>query len=332
MAEAAPHHDAMLEFVSFPDAPFPFPAAAGPQVLKRIRSRAPDVVVLDSIAAAFAAPWLSRRDHSVAAIVHQSPGGIDHRGARTRIQAALDMAAYRRVDRIMVASASLGAELAERGLPDRKIHVVPPGRDVTTRPLGPLPELRAGRAAALLCVGNWIPRKGIADLLEAVARLPPEVATLHLVGDDRADTRYARTIRARLRSMDLRDRVVVHGPLPSHDVARMYAAADVFVLPSVREPYGTVLGEAMAAGLPVVGWHAGNLPHLASSGVEGLIVPAGDIEGLAGALRRISEDESLRARMAAAAGNRARSFPTWQQTAEIFFGLLRDLVETAKKK
>ena len=49
----------------------------------------------------------------------------------------------------------------------------------------------------------------------------------------------------------------------------LYRSADVFVLPSYREPYGTVYGEAMAAGLPVVGWRAGNLPNLARARPRG---------------------------------------------------------------
>ena len=77
-------------------------------------------------------------------------------------------------------------------------------------------------------------------------------------------------MRARLSRPDLAGRVVVHGPLAAERVAALYRAADVFVLPSLREPYGTVWGEAMAVGLPVVGWRAGNLPHLAEHGREGL--------------------------------------------------------------
>jgi glycosyltransferase involved in cell wall biosynthesis len=46
---------------------------------------------------------------------------------------------------------------------------------------------------------------------------------------------------------------MVHGPVPAEQVAVLYREADVFVLPSLREPFGTVWGEAMAAGLPVVG-------------------------------------------------------------------------------
>ena len=67
-------------------------------------------------------------------------------------------------------------------------------------------------------------------------------------------------------------------------MSALYGAADVFVLASTVEPYGTVYGEAMAAGLPVVGWAAGNLPHLAADGVEGRVVPTGDVAGLSAAL------------------------------------------------
>jgi glycosyltransferase involved in cell wall biosynthesis len=192
--------------------------------------------------------------------------------------------------------------------------------------------LRSGRKAALLCIGNWIPRKGIADLLEAVSRLPPDVVTLHLVGDNQVNRRYTQSIRARLQRMDLRDRVVVHGWKSTQEVARMYAAADVFVLPSSREPYGTVYGEAMAAGLPVVGWRAGNLPYLARHGVDGLILPVGDSEGLTRALLTISTDESLRSRLASAAQVRARGFPTWEETAVTFFRRLRELQQRVTKK
>jgi glycosyltransferase involved in cell wall biosynthesis len=107
-------------------------------------------------------------------------------------------------------------------------------------------------------------------------------------------------------------------------VAAFYRDADVFVLPSLREPYGTVYGEAMAAGLPVVGWRAGNLPHLATHDREGLILEPGDSQGLSRALERLATDQPHRHRLAAAAARRAQTFPTWAQTAERFFGELRE--------
>ena len=85
---------------------------------------------------------------------------------------------------------------------------------------------------------------------------------------------------ARLARADLVGRVVVHGPLSLEAVAALYQAADAFVLPSLKEPYGTVYGEAMAFGLPVVGWRAGNLPYLAEHEREGLLAEPGDLPGL----------------------------------------------------
>jgi glycosyltransferase involved in cell wall biosynthesis len=118
-------------------------------------------------------------------------------------------------------------------------------------------------------------------------------------------------------------RVEYHGRLSREEVAALYRDADVFVLPSLREPYGTVYGEAMATGLPVVGWRAGNLPYLAGHEREGLLAEPGDLAGLVSALRRLAEDEELRTRLGAAARKRAATFPTWEQTAEQFFTAVR---------
>jgi glycosyltransferase involved in cell wall biosynthesis len=322
MAELAPACAASVRFVSFPDRPFPLPAVAGPSV--RRQTRGADVVALDSIAAAFLGPWLGRSSAPVVGSLHQPPGGIDHGRLRQAVQAPLDRLAWRRARLLVVASQALGEELAAHGFPPARLRVVPPGRDLPPAPDGPPPDLRRGRRAALLCVGNWVERKGLLELLEATARLPDGLATLHLAGDDRADPGYGDRVRARLARPDLAGQVVVHGPLPAEGVAALYGAADVFVLPSLREPYGTVWGEAMAAGLPVVGWRAGNLPHLAEHGREGLLADPGDVDGLSAALARLAGDVSLRGAMAAAAAERAAGRPTWAESAALFFAALRE--------
>ena len=324
MAELAPDSGAIVRFVSLPERAFPLSSLAGPAVLRRVGA---DVLILDSIAAAFLGPWLPRRFRMpLVGSLHQPPGGIDHGPLRRGVQAPLDRLAYRRARLLLVASQALGDELASQGYPGERIRVVPPGRDLPAAPAGPPVDLRTGRRAGLLCVANWVQRKGILELLEAVARLPDELATLHLAGDDRADRRYAERIRVRLSRPDLAGRVVVHGPLPAERVAALYLAADVFVLPSLREPYGTVWGEAMAAGLPVVGWRAGNLPQLVADGREGLLPSPGDVAGLRRALARLAGDDDLRRRMGAAAGSRAAARPTWAQSAAMFFAALREAV------
>jgi glycosyltransferase involved in cell wall biosynthesis len=321
LAELAPHQNAQLDFVSFRQRAFPLSLADTHEIISEVDGREPDVVVLDSIVAwcmAFAAPQTP-----MVGMLHQPPGGIDSGPLRTRIQAVLDRRAYRHMRRVLVASDSLADMLRPLGLP---IKVVPPGRDVASAAGPPPGDLRGGRKAAFLCVGNWVERKGILSLLEAFAPLAQNAGTLHLVGRTNVERRYARAVWARLGETDLRDRVIVHGALSVGEVAALYAAADAFVLPSLKEPYGTVYGEAMDFGLPVVGWRAGNLPYLATHEKEGLIVSPGDIRGLSLALARLADDPELRTRLGQAGLVRARARPTWDEVAALFFGHLREVV------
>jgi glycosyltransferase involved in cell wall biosynthesis len=325
LAEAAADHDAHVEFVSARWTRNPLTAVPA------------DVVVVDSIAATLATPWSWRYDASsgdrrdgrppLAAILHQPPGGIDHGTLHRSLQSALDRSLYRRCRLLLAASAALADELvAAHRLPADRIVVVAPGADVAPVPAG-RPDLRQGRSAAFLSVGNWMARKGTIELLDAFAGVDSDVAILHLIGRDDVEPRYSSRVRGRLQRADLAGRVVYHGAVSPAEVAAMYRAADAFVLPSYREPYGTVYGEALAAGLPVVGWRAGNLPYLADDGREGVIVEPGDVAGLTAALRRLATDGEWRAGLSVAARERGRRLPTWHDTATAFFGALRALVE-----
>jgi glycosyltransferase involved in cell wall biosynthesis len=332
MADAAPMHGARIVFQSFPEWPFPLAALRGPALVRRLKELRASAVLLDSIAAAFAGPVLATRrlDLPVIAVLHQPPGGIDHGTVRTWAQAPLDRLALRRADLLIAASDHLAEQLVEAGVARSSLRVVPPGRDVAPPPAGPVQDLRHGRAAAFLTVANWLPRKGILELLEAFARLPADAATLHLAGDESAEARYEARVRSRLEKGDLTGRVVRHGSIARDDVAGLYRAADVFVLPAAREPYGTVWGEAMAFGLPVVGWRAGNLPYLAEDEREGLLVETGDVAALSQALSELAFDRALRARLGAAAKRRALTRPTWEDSAAHFFAAIRE--EVGEKK
>ncbi len=329
MAEAARAHSARIPFISFPEWPFPLAALRGASVLRRFETLGPSALLLDSIAAAFAGPVLATRRFGVpvVAVLHQPPGGIDHGAVRERAQAPLDRLALRRADLLIAASDHLAEQFVEAGFSRSRIRVVPPGRDVAPPPEGPPLDLRKGRRAGFLTVANWLPRKGIFELLEAFAQLPVETGTLHLAGDDTADTRYAARVRSRLAKTDLTGRVIVHGSLALEEVAALYRAADVFVLPATREPYGTVWGEAMAFGLPVVGWRAGNLPYLAEDRREGLLVEPGDTGALSRALIQLALDGDMRSMLGTAAKRRALSRPTWEASAALFFAAIREVVE-----
>jgi glycosyltransferase involved in cell wall biosynthesis len=326
MAAAAADHRAEVRFDRIPSLPWPIPTLPAARTL-RAAAEGSHAILLDSIAAAFAAPWIARIRTPVVAVVHQPPGGVGHGRVHSGAQRTLDGLAYRSAAGIVAAAETLVDDLREIGVPADRIVVVPPGSDVPIASRPPL-DLRRGRATSVLCVANWTPSKGILELVDAFATLPEGAATLWLVGAVDTDRRYAERVRRRLAAPDLVDRVVVRGSVPIEEVGRLYRSADVFALCSFVDAYGTAWAEAIAAGLPVVGWRAGNLPRLADHDREALMADPGDLAGLASALRAITTDPSVRKRLAAGARRRAQTLPTWRASTDRFFASVRELLRS----
>jgi glycosyltransferase involved in cell wall biosynthesis len=326
MAEAAPGHGAEIRFASIPALPWPAAVAAAGSTVRAASDRS-NGILLDSIAAAPAAPWIGRPRVPFVAVVHQRPGGLGHARLASGVLGALDRSAYRRATGAIVASESLIEDLRRAGVPSERIRVVHPGCDVPVA-AGPPLDLRRGRGVAVLCVANWSPTKGILELVDAFAALPPDAATLWLVGSQDVDRTYAGLVRQRIASDWLSERVVATGAMPIDEVGRFYRFADVFAMCSTVDAYGTAWAEAISAGLPVIGWRAANLPRLAEDGREALMPAPGHHRGLASALRTITTDAAVRDRLAAGARQRARTLPTWDRSAERFFRAVRELLHT----
>jgi glycosyltransferase involved in cell wall biosynthesis len=110
----------------------------------------------------------------------------------------------------------------------------------------------------------------------------------------------------------------------SEQVADCLAAFDLFLFPSRREGLGSILLDAMAAGLPVVATRVGGIPELIEAGRNGRLVEAGDIDGLVRAVAELARDPDTRARMGEANRQRARDFSAGIM-AERYLGLYREL-------
>ncbi|MGI9028599.1 MAG: glycosyltransferase family 4 protein [Ilumatobacteraceae bacterium] len=335
IAELADAHGAEIRFVVMPSRPFPLAIVDGPAALREAREGA-DVMVVDSLASNTLGPWISAglgRDVPIVGSVHQDVGGVDSGAVRRVLQARLDRMAWAGAAHLVVPSEHLAAQLVAHGLDRSTITVVQPGRDLPLPRVDhravPAVDLRRGRRTALLCVASWLPNKGVVELLDAVAALPEPLAMLHLVGDEDVDRPYRRRVLQRLDRYRFDGRVVRHGIVAPEDIGALYAAADAFVLASASESYGMVYGEAMVAGLPIVGWAGGNLANLVDDGVEGRVVPTGDGEGLIAALVELSTDGAMRERLGHAARVRAAGLPTWAETAERFFTVCREVAAVA---
>ena len=146
------------------------------------------------------------------------------------------------------------------------------------------------------------------DLLEAFARANVPNSYLVFAGDGPERSNLER----RATELGLADRVRFLGFLNQSQLPSAYCAADLFVLPSLFEPFGLVVNEAMLCGLPVaVSDRVGAKFDLVRPDENGYVFPAGDVEALAAILRQILPDAEKRARMGAAARQRME---TWSPT------------------
>lgn len=166
------------------------------------------------------------------------------------------------------------------------------------RAAGARNERQEAKQVHILYVGAICEPKGVPELLLACEELMERVpgAILTLVGGPQYPGHYER-IQALYQTLKHADRMRFVGPLFGEDLARAYADADVFVLPSHSEGLPMVLLEAMAAGLPIVSTAVGGIPDVIAEGRNGLLVPPRDGKALLGALERIVESGDLRARM-----------------------------------
>ena len=157
---------------------------------------------------------------------------------------------------------------------------------------------RSGRdGCTFLYVGRLDPEKGLDTLLEAFREVPGELALVG-AGSDEQRLRALAGERVRFEGAKDRDELVDH-----------YRDADVFVLPSRSEPWGMVLNEAAAAGLPLVATEeSGAARDLIEEGVNGFRVPAGDVSALRERLTRLAADAELRASAGARSRELARRF------------------------
>ena len=201
---------------------------------------------------------------------------------------------------------------AYRPTPER-VHVARPGVDAAPR------AVADADGARLLCVGAVTPVKGQDLLVAALAWVADRAWRCTCVGPLDRSPGFVRVVRRAVRDAGLEERVRLPGPRAGEELAAAYAAADALVLTSRVETYGMVVTEALARGLPVLGWEVGGvgeaLGATADGARPGVLVPAGDVPALAGALRRWLADADLRHRLRAAAAERRRLLAGWPETA-----------------
>jgi glycosyltransferase involved in cell wall biosynthesis len=200
------------------------------------------------------------------------------------------------------------------GVPRDRIVIAPNAVDLSIFSVDPD---RSGRdGCRFLYVGRLAPEKGLDLLLRAFERVPGELV---IAGSGPQQDELRRLVDGRVHLV---------GQVPREKLPALYAEADCFILPSRSEPWGMVLNEAAAAGLPLVATEAVGAGYdLIEDGVNGYRVPVDDEDALVDVLQRVAADQSWRA----GAGERSRELTegyTGEAWAERVRALADDLAGT----
>jgi glycosyltransferase involved in cell wall biosynthesis len=199
----------------------------------------------------------------------------------------------RRADGLIVASSQARDRLRAFGVPDERIHLGIQSADLAPfRNAGQSHDGR--RPLTVLTVGRLVPDKNIGSLLEACARagLSGESATLEIVGTGFLESE----LKDQARRLGVPARF--GGYVPPAELPQIFATADIYALVSTYEPFGVVVREAAAAGLPIICSRvAGAAGDAAIDGLNAILVDPDETEQIASALRRLVDDPKLRERM-----------------------------------
>ena len=190
------------------------------------------------------------------------------------------------------------------------------------------------KGLVVLFVGRLTEKKGVVHLIDAMesAELRDIEATLAIVGEGP----LMRELKERVDRLGLQERIRFLGAMGHDTLPEALASSDIFCVPSVVARNGdldgtpTVMFEAGASGLPIIGSDLAGIPTMVVHERTGLLTLPGDASSLAVAIRRLLLDEKLRARLGAAAQEHARNF-SWVRIAERFVPIINGVISGTTK-
>jgi glycosyltransferase involved in cell wall biosynthesis len=227
------------------------------------------------------------------------------------------------VRHVIVTSRSTERTLVADGVAHSHLSVVEPG---VWMPIARDPQDRAGDGVVrMLCVATVQEGKGHELLIDALAPLAHMPWHLQCVGSLTRSPATVRRLKHQLQRLRLIERVALVGELPHAALSERYLAADLFVLPTLRESYGMAVAESLAYGLPVISTRTGAIPELV--GAAGLLTEPGNRDSLHAALERMLTDDALRESLRAAALAARPRLTLWPQVCERMAGILDRICE-----
>lgn len=320
------------------DALLPHMDAFADELEARWRAERPDVVHshfwMSGLAATRAAARLDipvvHTFHALGVVKQRHQGDADP-SPPERAQAERDLLAA--ADRIVATCTDEAFELIRLGVDRGKVTVVPCGVDLDRfRPDGPREEPRL--AHRLVYAGRLVERKGIGNVISALAHLPD--CELVVAGGPDAQALDGDPEVTRLRALADRagvgERVELRGRVSRDELPTLLRSADALVTVPWYEPFGITPLEAMACGVPVVASAVGGLVDTVVDGVTGRHVPPRDPQRLAAVLREVLADPRGRAEQGRAGVRRTRQLYAWDRVAVMTLDAYEQVVRRPRSR
>ncbi len=242
---------------------------------------------------------------------------------KSRMIGALARFGFRRAAAVSACSPYLRDSAVQMGA--RNVHVIPHGAD----PLRfPAKTRYDENPRIILSLGRLVQKKGLDVLLRAAPRILGEIPDVEIwIAGDGPELQRLKTMAGQSNE-SMRKRLKFLGSVAWTNVPALLRQATVFVVPSIRDGSGnedglpTTILEAMASGLPIVASDIAGVSLVVKDGINGLLVPPGDVTALGNAVNRILSDNNLKLSMGSAGRESVENNFSWIHSARLHLELI----------